>query len=128
MNARFGFPKDARVSTRDLTIDPKTKIITDENFQSLPEPYRVARYGYSPNKVVLTFDDGPDPEWTPAILAILKDKKVPATFFMIGSAMEANPGLVQQVLAVASHVGPPQFVLARQRVQHDAHLLMRYPA
>ena len=31
--------------TRELTIDPDTKQITDENFQSLPEPYRVARYG-----------------------------------------------------------------------------------
>ena len=35
---------------RDFTIDPNTKLITDENFQSLPEPYRVARYGYSPTR------------------------------------------------------------------------------
>jgi len=56
--------------TRDLTIDANTKVITDENFQSLPEPYRVARYGYSPNQVALTFDDGPDPEWTPKILDV----------------------------------------------------------
>ena len=36
--------------TRDLTIDAEYKLITDENFQNLPEPYRVGRYGYSPNQ------------------------------------------------------------------------------
>ena len=70
--------------TRDLTIDPNTKMITDENFQNMPEPYRVGRYGYSPNKVALTFDDGPDPEWTPKILDVLKREHAPATFFLIG--------------------------------------------
>ncbi|MGC2792142.1 MAG: glycosyl hydrolase family 18 protein, partial [Candidatus Sulfotelmatobacter sp.] len=70
--------------TRDLTVDANTKLITDEVFQSLPEPYRVARYGYSPNKVVLTFDDGPDPEWTPKILDVLKREHATATFFLIG--------------------------------------------
>src|SRR6202042_3498660 len=70
--------------TRDLTIDAKTKLITDENFQSLPEPFRVGRYGYSPNQVVLTFDDGHDPDWTPKILHALKRKHAPATFFLTG--------------------------------------------
>ena len=58
-----------------------------------------------PGKLALTFDDGPDPEWTPAILDILKDKHVPAAFFMIGSNMEAHPGLVQRVLADGHEVG-----------------------
>jgi spore germination protein YaaH len=70
--------------TRDLTIEPQTKLITDENFQNLPEPFRVGRYGYSPNRVVLTFDDGPDPEWTPKILDVLKREHATATFFLIG--------------------------------------------
>src|SRR5205814_2414993 len=61
-----------------------TQQITDENFDPLPEPYRVARYGYSPNQVALTFDDGPDPEWTPKILDVLKKENAPATFFLIG--------------------------------------------
>ena len=39
------------------------------------------------------------------ILAILKEKKAPATFFMIGSEMEAHPGLVQRVLADGHEVG-----------------------
>ncbi len=70
--------------TRDLTIDAGSKLITDEVFQNLPEPYRVGRYGYSPNKVAITFDDGPDPQWTPKILDVLKAKQATATFFLIG--------------------------------------------
>src|SRR5579862_9412671 len=39
--------------TRDLTFDSNSKLIADEVFQELPEPYRVGRYGYSPNKVAI---------------------------------------------------------------------------
>src|SRR5579864_5861704 len=70
--------------TRDLTIDPNTRLITDENFQSLPEPYRVGRYGYKTGQIVLTFDDGPDPDWTPKILDVLKREHASATFILIG--------------------------------------------
>ncbi|HKU63941.1 MAG TPA: polysaccharide deacetylase family protein, partial [Rhizomicrobium sp.] len=80
--------------------------IVDERYDSLPTSYVIRRVGGSaPKKLALTFDDGPDPEWTPAILAILKEKKVPATFFMIGSNMEAHPGLVQQILADGHEAG-----------------------
>jgi cellulose synthase/poly-beta-1,6-N-acetylglucosamine synthase-like glycosyltransferase/peptidoglycan/xylan/chitin deacetylase (PgdA/CDA1 family) len=57
--------------------------------------------------VALTFDDGPDPTWTPQILAILRKYGVPATFFDIGMNAEAHPELVQQEIAagdvVANH-------------------------
>jgi len=61
--------------------------------------------GSAPKKLALTFDDVPDPEWTPFILSILKEKKAPATFFMIGANMEAHPGLVERVLAEGHEVG-----------------------
>ena len=83
--------------TRDLTIDAKTKLITDENFQNLPEPYRVGRYGYSPNEVALTFDDGPDPEWTPKILDVLKQKHATATFFLIGIQTDKFSGIAKRI-------------------------------
>jgi cellulose synthase/poly-beta-1,6-N-acetylglucosamine synthase-like glycosyltransferase/spore germination protein YaaH/peptidoglycan/xylan/chitin deacetylase (PgdA/CDA1 family) len=95
--------------TRDLTIDPKTKIITDENFQSLPEPYRVARYGYSPNKVVLTFDDGPDPEWTPKILDVLKREHATATFFLIGIQTDKFSGLAKRIYNEGHTIGNHTF-------------------
>jgi cellulose synthase/poly-beta-1,6-N-acetylglucosamine synthase-like glycosyltransferase/spore germination protein YaaH/peptidoglycan/xylan/chitin deacetylase (PgdA/CDA1 family) len=95
--------------TRDLTIDPKTKVITDENFQSLPEPYRVARYGYSPNKVVLTFDDGPDPEWTPKILDVLKREHATATFFLIGIQTDKFSGLAKRIYDEGHTIGNHTF-------------------
>jgi peptidoglycan-N-acetylglucosamine deacetylase len=94
---------------RDLTIDPNTKLITDENFQSLPEPYRVARYGYSPNKVALTFDDGPDPEWTPKILDVLKREHATATFFLIGIQTDRFSGLAQRIYNEGHTIGNHTF-------------------
>jgi peptidoglycan/xylan/chitin deacetylase (PgdA/CDA1 family) len=50
-----------------------------------------------PDCVALTFDDGPHPDTTPAILQCLADHGVPATFFMVGRHAEANPALARQV-------------------------------
>jgi cellulose synthase/poly-beta-1,6-N-acetylglucosamine synthase-like glycosyltransferase/spore germination protein YaaH/peptidoglycan/xylan/chitin deacetylase (PgdA/CDA1 family) len=83
--------------TRDLTIDANSHLITDEVFEALPEPYRVGRYGYSPNKVALTFDDGPDPLWTPKILDVLKEKKATATFFLIGIQTDKFSGIAKRI-------------------------------
>src|SRR5579863_7567317 len=95
--------------TRDLTIEPKTKLITDENFQSLPEPYRVARYGYSTDKVALTFDDGPDPNWTPKILDVLKSKNAQATFFLIGIQTDKFSGLAKRIYNEGHTIGNHTF-------------------
>src|SRR5580704_17317068 len=95
--------------TRDLTIDAKTKLITDENFQSMPEPFRVGRYGYSPNQVVLTFDDGPDPEWTPKILDVLKREHAPATFFLIGIQTDDFSGLAKRIYNEGHTIGNHTF-------------------
>jgi cellulose synthase/poly-beta-1,6-N-acetylglucosamine synthase-like glycosyltransferase/peptidoglycan/xylan/chitin deacetylase (PgdA/CDA1 family) len=96
---------DPALGARRLTIENGTGDIIDENYDSLPTSYIIRRGGRVPGKLALTFDDGPDPDWTPAILQILKDKRVPATFFMIGSNMEAHPGLVQQVVKEGHEVG-----------------------
>jgi cellulose synthase/poly-beta-1,6-N-acetylglucosamine synthase-like glycosyltransferase/peptidoglycan/xylan/chitin deacetylase (PgdA/CDA1 family)/spore germination protein YaaH len=95
--------------TRELTIDPKTKLITDENFDSSPEPYRVARYGYSPNQVALTFDDGPDPDWTPKILDVLKQKQAKATFFVIGIQGDKFSNLVKRIYDEGHTIGNHTF-------------------
>ncbi len=95
--------------TRDLEIDNDSKLITDEVFQTLPEPYRVGRYGYSPNKVAITFDDGPDPEWTPKILDILKQKNAKATFFLIGIQTDKFSGLAKRIFREGNTIGNHTF-------------------
>lgn len=47
----------------------------------------------------LTFDDGPDPTWTPVVLDILKKKGVKATFFVLGGRAHAYPDLVRRAAA-----------------------------
>ena len=95
--------------TRDLTIDANSHLITDEVFQTLPEPYRVGRYGYSPNKVALTFDDGPDPEWTPKILDVLKEKNATATFFLIGIQTDKFSGIAKRIYNEGHTIGNHTF-------------------
>jgi cellulose synthase/poly-beta-1,6-N-acetylglucosamine synthase-like glycosyltransferase/peptidoglycan/xylan/chitin deacetylase (PgdA/CDA1 family) len=55
--------------------------------------------------VALTFDDGPDPTWTPKILAILRREHVPATFFVVGAHAAASPSIVRAELAAGDEVG-----------------------
>jgi cellulose synthase/poly-beta-1,6-N-acetylglucosamine synthase-like glycosyltransferase/peptidoglycan/xylan/chitin deacetylase (PgdA/CDA1 family) len=62
-------------------------------------------YRMRPRTVALTFDDGPDPAWTPRILAVLRRYHVPATFFVVGAHAAAYPGLVRRELAAGDEVG-----------------------
>ncbi len=49
-------------------------------------------------QVALTFDDGPDPRSTPALLELLREHDVEAAFFVIGQKVEAAPELANQIL------------------------------
>lgn len=55
--------------------------------------------------VTLTFDDGPDPKWTPQILDILKAHHLKATFFILGGQAENNPGLVKRIYGEGHEIG-----------------------
>ncbi len=56
-------------------------------------------------RVALTFDDGPDPDYTPRILDLLKRENLKATFFIIGSRAELHPDLVQRIIAEGHLLG-----------------------
>src|ERR1700691_1674551 len=94
---------------RDLTIDKQTGLIDGEDFKSLPQPYRVARYGASKNQLAMTFDDGPDPEWTPKILDVLKREHVPGTFFLIGIQAEKFGSLTKRIFREGHEIGNHTF-------------------
>jgi cellulose synthase/poly-beta-1,6-N-acetylglucosamine synthase-like glycosyltransferase/peptidoglycan/xylan/chitin deacetylase (PgdA/CDA1 family) len=66
---------------------------------------RPRTYRMPPRTVALTFDDGPDPVWTPRILRILRHYRVPATFFVVGTHAAASPGLVRAELHDGEEVG-----------------------
>ncbi|MGC9159648.1 MAG: polysaccharide deacetylase family protein, partial [Terracidiphilus sp.] len=50
-----------------------------------------------PGELALTFDDGPNPAWTPQLLDVLAAHGVQATFFMVGNYAHTQPALVRQV-------------------------------
>ncbi len=56
-------------------------------------------------RVALTFDDGPDPEVTPAVLDILEERGVTATFFPIGRRAADHPSLVEKITAAGHTLG-----------------------
>ncbi len=94
---------------RDLEVDASSGMITDENFSKLPMPYRIGQFGAKKNMVALTFDDGPDPLWTPKILDILKRENAKAAFFIIGLQAEKNSALLQRIFREGHEVGNHTF-------------------
>ena len=59
----------------------------------------------NPSHVALTFDDGPDPSSTPEFAQVLADRKVRATFFMLGSMVARSPRLAAEIAAAGHEVG-----------------------
>ena len=59
--------------------------------------------------IVLTFDDGPDPRWTPEVLRVLRTHGVPATFFLVGSQVARHPGLTRRLAREGHEIGAHTF-------------------
>jgi cellulose synthase/poly-beta-1,6-N-acetylglucosamine synthase-like glycosyltransferase/peptidoglycan/xylan/chitin deacetylase (PgdA/CDA1 family)/spore germination protein YaaH len=85
--------------------DPRKKLIVDEHMDVYPRTYTIEQYGYHPNQLALTFDDGPDPKWTPKILNVLEQKNVKGTFFLIGAEAADNISLMQRIYHDGDEIG-----------------------
>lgn len=74
-------------------LDDKSRVV-----KSIPTTHKV---------IALTVDDGPHYQTTPELLAVLREKQVKATFFVLGANAEAHPDIVRQTVAdgheIASH-------------------------
>jgi peptidoglycan-N-acetylglucosamine deacetylase len=91
--------------SRTIDMDSYNWTVTDEHMLTYPSPYTIEYYGYKPGVVALSFDDGPDPTWTPKILDILKQKGVHGTFMMIGEQAQDNVSLMKRVMAEGHEIG-----------------------
>ncbi|HWD88886.1 MAG TPA: glycosyltransferase [Mucilaginibacter sp.] len=118
LNNRIDYAGDGEVL--DLVTTPDTGLIkvsmdtvhydvTNQQYIKLPTKYVIRRYGYAPGKIVLTFDDGPDPEYTPRILDILKREHVPAAFFVVGSMAEKNISILRREYEEGYEIGNHTF-------------------
>ncbi|MGE3255378.1 glycosyltransferase [Pseudonocardia sp.] len=90
--------------------------LTDGHMRSFAMP---------PRTVALTFDDGPDPTWTPQIFDVLRSHGVPGTFFVVGSHVTAYPELVREIRDSGSEIGlhtfthPDLGTVSPQRVSRE---------
>jgi cellulose synthase/poly-beta-1,6-N-acetylglucosamine synthase-like glycosyltransferase/spore germination protein YaaH/peptidoglycan/xylan/chitin deacetylase (PgdA/CDA1 family) len=90
---------------RSFTYDKASDLFTAESYDSYPLSYEIDQLGAVPKKLALSFDDGPDPHWTPKILDILKEKQVPASFFVIGEEAAKSPRLLQREYTEGHSIG-----------------------
>ncbi|WP_428935178.1 bifunctional polysaccharide deacetylase/glycosyltransferase family 2 protein [Streptomyces sp. ACT015] len=72
--------------------------------------------------IALTFDDGPNPTWTPQVLEILRRYDVPGTFFLVGSMVSRYPGIVRTMVEEGNEVGIHTFTHVDLSYQSDARV------
>jgi peptidoglycan-N-acetylglucosamine deacetylase len=93
-----------------VEYDEQQHKIVFEKYDSLPASYLVRRTGSTDEKkIVLSFDDGPDPDFTPRILDILKREKIAATFFALGRKVKENPEIVRRIYNEGHEIGNHTF-------------------
>jgi cellulose synthase/poly-beta-1,6-N-acetylglucosamine synthase-like glycosyltransferase/spore germination protein YaaH/peptidoglycan/xylan/chitin deacetylase (PgdA/CDA1 family) len=90
---------------RELRLDPVTRLVVEEAYPVLPKTWEIDQIGARKGEIALSFDDGPDPRFTPQILDVLKVRHVPAAFFVTGLVANAHPDLVRREYAEGHEVG-----------------------
>ncbi|RYY67139.1 MAG: glycosyltransferase [Chitinophagaceae bacterium] len=100
----------------NFELDSTDLLISEETYTNIPTSFMAKKYGWNGadtahnrKKIVLTFDDGPDPTWTPEILDVLSEKHVPATFFLVGQNCENNIPLVKRIFREGHELGDHTF-------------------
>ena len=89
---------------RTVTLDPDGLLSAEyTDFPTYPILYHQG--AGAEHHVAITFDDGPDPKWTPQILDILKERGVHAAFFLVGQNCEDHPSLVTRIVAEGHEIG-----------------------
>ena len=78
-----------------------------------------------PGELALTFDDGPNPAWTPRLLDMLSSNDIRATFFLVGRHAQAEPELVRRIVGAGHLIGnhswshPNLSLTAASRVEQE---------
>ncbi|MEY2481248.1 MAG: hypothetical protein QOI04_2175 [Verrucomicrobiota bacterium] len=80
------------------------------------------------HEVAITFDDGPDPEWTPQVLDILKAANVKAAFFLVGVNAERYPGLVRRIINEGHEIGNHTYYHPNLALCWDEHIRLELNA
>src|SRR5229473_3558455 len=99
-------PKNGK---RSFEYDAESDLFTDESYDAIPLSYNIDRIGGANKKIAISFDDGPDSQWTPKILDVLKEKKAPGIFFVIGDEANKRPEILKREYAEGHEIGNHTF-------------------
>lgn len=114
-----------------FTLNQANFSIANQQYTRLPEQYVIKRFGEADKKIALTFDDGPDPVYTPQVLNILKKEKVPGCFFVVGIMAEQNMELLRQEYNDGYEIGnhtffhPDMSAIGPRRVKFELNATRR---
>ncbi len=108
---------------RDVSLDADSQLVTGESVINYPTPFQVNQYGASKNQVALSFDDGPDPAYTPRILDILKRENAKAIFFIIEAQAEKFPEITRRIYDEGHEIGNHTFT--HPDISNISNFLMR---
>jgi len=116
---------------REIRYEAATGMIVSERYLTYPMSYRIDQVGAAKRKIALSFDDGPDLRFTPRILDILKEKHVPAAFFVTGVAANNAPRLLERIYAEGHEIGNhtythPRFdQVSHQQLKYELNFTLR---
>lgn len=92
-----------------LFLGSISAFITFYEYHGIGSQEGIFRKGIREPYVSITFDDGPDPKYTPKILDVLKEKKVRATFFVTGKSVEEYPQIARRIVEEGHDIGNHTF-------------------
>jgi len=102
-----GTPNPGRLH---IELDNDAVLVSEEYYDSLPSTYIIRKFGDNKHrKLVLSFDDGPDPKYTKEILDTLAYYHVPGSFFIVGYEAENNIPLVKRIFREGHELGNHTF-------------------
>ncbi len=116
---------------RTFDYDAGSDTFDDETITQAPLPYRIEQLGAAHKKLALSFDDGPDPRWTPQILDVLNEKHAPGTFFVIGVEADSSAQIIRREYAEGDEIGnhtythPEVDLISKNQLQIEINLTER---
>ena len=97
--------------------------IMDTKITKLPTKAVVSKTGYKTGYIALTFDDGPDPKYTPQILDLLKQNNIKASFFTLGSNILDYPEIASRIVKEGHLLGNHTYTHPRLKNADNTQLI-----
>ena len=108
---------------RKIELD-ENGLIQAEIYEEYPVPHYIERFGKPTDKqIAISFDDGPDPKYTPKILDILSEKGVEANFFVLGKQAALYPDIVERMYREGHEIGSHTFT--HSNIMEDSPLTLQ---